>query len=159
MEIVILRRYLELKILPAVLVVLWLVSMWLIAQAMPWAIVSIPGGGIVASIACLLGFVAIIVSAIALHAAKTTINPFAPDATTSIVTSGIYRFSRNPIYVGLLAILAGWAIFLANVFSALLLPLFVIYMNLFQIIPEEKVLQAKFGDAYAQYLQSVRRWL
>jgi protein-S-isoprenylcysteine O-methyltransferase Ste14 len=55
--------------------------------------------------------------------------------------------------------LAGWAIFLANVFSALLLPLFVIYMNLFQIIPEEKVLQAKFGDAYAQYLQSVRRWL
>jgi len=76
-----------------------------------------------------------------------------------MVTSGIYRLSRNPMYVGILLMLAAWAVYLANILSASWLPLFVGYMNRFQITPEENALLAKFGGAYASYLKTVRRWL
>ena len=82
-----------------------------------------------------------------------------PGLATSIVTTGVYRLSRNPMYVGFLLMLAAWGVFLANVLSVLLLPLFVVYLNRFQIISEENALLAKFGDDYARYLRSVRRWV
>lgn len=63
------------------------------------------------------------------------------------------------MYVGFLLMLAAWGVFLANVLSILLLPLFVVYLNQFQIIPEENALLVKFGDDYARYLKSVRRWI
>jgi len=82
-----------------------------------------------------------------------------PRLATSIVSSGIYKLSRNPMYVGLFIMLAAWVIFLGNILSALLLPLFILCINRFQIIPEENALLEKFGDGYVDYLKSVRRWL
>jgi protein-S-isoprenylcysteine O-methyltransferase Ste14 len=75
------------------------------------------------------------------------------------VSGGIYRFTRNPMYLGRLLQLAGWAVFLSNALAALLLPVYVLYINRFQVQPEERALLERFGSEYAAYQQRVRRWL
>jgi protein-S-isoprenylcysteine O-methyltransferase Ste14 len=90
---------------------------------------------------------------------KTTINPVQIEQASQLVTTGIYRFTRNPMYVGLAALLTAWAIYLA-VPSALLGPIvFALFTNRFQIIPEERAMSAKFGSAYDEYRSRVRRWV
>jgi protein-S-isoprenylcysteine O-methyltransferase Ste14 len=91
--------------------------------------------------------------------AKTTINPHKPSAASSLVTSGVYRYTRNPMYLGLSVTLTGWAVFLSNPLALLAVPLFVLYINRFQINPEERVLSLLFGAEYAAYKEKVRRWL
>ena len=91
--------------------------------------------------------------------ARTTINPFAPARASSLVTGGVFRLSRNPMYLSLLLLLAGYAVRLDSPL-AWLGPLgFVLYVNRFQIAPEERALRAKFGDAYLRYQERTRRWL
>ena len=89
---------------------------------------------------------------------KTTVNPLTPEATTTMVTSGIYRFTRNPMYLGFLFGLAGWAIDLSNLLAFAFLPLFVWYMNRFQILPEDEP-WPPIPKAFTRYKRSVRRWL
>lgn len=89
----------------------------------------------------------------------TTVDPRFPDKTSTLVTRGVYRLSRNPMYLGFLLCLMGLALHLGSVFAWALVPLFVLYMNRFQIRPEEVVLQAAFGDAFTTYRRQVRRWL
>jgi protein-S-isoprenylcysteine O-methyltransferase Ste14 len=96
---------------------------------------------------------------LAFRRAQTTVNPLTPQATSSLVTTGIYRYSRNPMYVGLLFVLAGWGCYLANGLALLVLPLFVASMTRWQIIPEERFMAAKFGAEFEAYKRSVRRWL
>jgi protein-S-isoprenylcysteine O-methyltransferase Ste14 len=91
--------------------------------------------------------------------ARTTINPFKPENSTALVTSGIYRFTRNPMYVGLTLLVLGWAAFLCSAWALLGPVIFVLYISRFQITPEERVLSAKFGTAYTEYASRVRRWL
>jgi protein-S-isoprenylcysteine O-methyltransferase Ste14 len=96
---------------------------------------------------------------IAFHRAKTTINPMKPQSTSSIVDSGIYRVTRNPMYVGLVFLLCAWAVFLGP-WWALPGPFaFAAYIGRFQIAPEEKALAALFGAEYLSYKAKVRRWL
>ena len=90
---------------------------------------------------------------------KTTPNPFSPEKASQLVTSGMYRITRNPMYVGLAVLLTGWAIYLGGLSPFLLIPLFIAVLTYQQIIPEEKILQEKFGQAYLDYKKSVRRWL
>ena len=150
---------LELKIPPVALVILFAFAMWLVARMSPGAGIQIPGRDWVALVILIVGVVLIIAGAVAFISAKTTANPMTPDLATSIVNRGVYKLSRNPMYLGFFLILAGWGMFLANILSALLLPLFILCMNRFQIIPEENALLTKFGDEYARYLESVRRWI
>lgn len=89
---------------------------------------------------------------------KTTVNPTKPSAASKLVTSGLYQYSRNPMYLGLLLMLLAWGLFLGNAFNTLLAAGFVAYMNKFQIIPEEEVLIGIFGKEYTQYCFLVRRW-
>ena len=96
---------------------------------------------------------------VAFRKAMTTVNPMKPGAASALVTSGAYRFSRNPMYVGLLFALSGWAIYLSHVVVFLLLPAFVAYMDRYQISPEERALSSKFGEDFAAYKRSVRKWL
>ncbi len=96
---------------------------------------------------------------LAFKRARTTINPFKPQNTSSLVTSGIYRLTRNPMYLGLLMVVLGWATFLCSAFALLGPVAFVAYIARFQIVPEERVLSAKFGSGYSEYLARVRRWL
>jgi len=94
-----------------------------------------------------------------LRAARTTLLPTSPQKTTSLVTTGIFRWTRNPMYLGLTVALIGWAAFLSAAWSLLGPVLFVLYVNRFQIRPEERVLTDLFRAEYTNYAQRVRRWL
>lgn len=90
---------------------------------------------------------------------KTTVNPLKPERASALVTGGVYRFTRNPMYVGMLLFLLAWSVYL-DCLPAFIGPvLFVLYMNRFQIGPEERVLREKFGAPFEAYLSTVRRWL
>jgi protein-S-isoprenylcysteine O-methyltransferase Ste14 len=119
----------------------------------------IPGRTGIATGLAFLAAVIALAGVVAFRANKTTVNPLKPGAASAVVSSGVYRYSRNPMYLGLLLALAAWAIYLSNALAALFLPAFVAYMNQFQIRPEERALLAKFGPAFSQYLAAVRRWV
>lgn len=91
--------------------------------------------------------------------AQTTVNPLSPDKATALVTSGIYRYTRNPMYLGMTLVLLGVAVWLWWLPATLAAAAFVAYITRFQIRPEERVLAAKFGPMYERYRQTVRRWL
>ena len=91
--------------------------------------------------------------------AKTTANPMKPELATSLVVSGIYRFSRNPMYVGVACILLAWSIYLGMAWTLLGVVGFIVYINYFQIIPEERAMLSLFGEEYIHYSRKVRRWL
>ena len=110
------------------------------------------GWGLVALGAALMGS-----AVVTFRRAGTTPNPFKP--TTAFVTHGPYRFTRNPMYLGLLLTLLAWAVFLFNPMALLFVPIFVLYINRFQIKPEEQVLSSLFGAEYMAYKGQVRRWL
>lgn len=93
------------------------------------------------------------------YRAKTTPNPMRPDNSAYLVTSGLYQYSRNPMYVGLTVMLVGWGMYLGSVSPFALVPVFVRLMTKQQIEPEEAALTQKFGNAYQEYRQRVRRWL
>lgn len=90
--------------------------------------------------------------------ARTTIDPRAPAKSSRLVTNGVYKISRNPMYLALLLLLLAFGLWLGNVFNTLLAAGFVSYMNAFQIVPEEKALVKLFGKEYQQYCIQVRRW-
>jgi protein-S-isoprenylcysteine O-methyltransferase Ste14 len=96
---------------------------------------------------------------LAFRTARTTINPLKPQNTSSLVTTGVYRYSRNPMYVGLVCFLLAWTVFLAALWPLAGPILFVFYINRFQIEPEERLLAKRFGDDFAGYKARVRRWL
>lgn len=129
-----------------------------IAYAVP-AEAPIPGKEAVAIVLALSGALVGVAGVVAFRRHKTTVNPFTPEKSSSVVAAGIYRFSRNPMYLGLLLALLGWCAYLANWASALLLPSFVVYMIHFQIHPEERALTERFGPRFVVYSKSVRRWL
>ena len=106
-----------------------------------------------------LGLALAVVGGRAFFKANTTINPIDPSETTALVTSGIYRFSRNPMYLGFLLILLAWAFFLGSGLSFVMLPIFVVFITRYQIDAEERVLEEKFGEVYQRYRAEVRRWI
>ncbi|WP_020482166.1 methyltransferase family protein [Methylomonas sp. MK1] len=150
---------LELKIPPVALSLFIAGAMWLASVQFPVMSFAIPGRLIISIALCGTGIVFAVAGVIAFRAAKTTVNPTRPGAASTLVSSGIYRFSRNPMYVGFLFTLGSWAFFLAHAAGFIFLPAFVIYMNRFQISPEERALSIKFGKHFVTYTQSVPRWL
>ena len=102
----------------------------------------------------------IILSAIILFKKyQTTITPLNPSKATKLITDGIYKFSRNPMYLGLLLVLLGISIILNLTGGFFLIPLFILYLNLFQIIPEENAMVDLFKDEFLEYKKNVRRWI
>ncbi|MEK7661535.1 MAG: isoprenylcysteine carboxylmethyltransferase family protein, partial [Pseudomonadota bacterium] len=90
---------------------------------------------------------------------KTTVNPINPDKASLIVASGIFSKTRNPMYLGMILLLSGWAILNTSLLGFLLVFGFWAFITRFQIIPEERALSAKFGQGYLDYLSKVRRWI
>lgn len=152
-------KTLELKGPPPVIALLVAGSMWLAQRYAPSLGLAIHWRLVFAVTLVLLGIALALAGVFEFRKAKTTVNPLKPETTSAVVATGIFRFTRNPMYLGMLTVLVGWAVFLANTVSFALLPLFVLYMNRFQIGPEERVLSAHFGAEYTRYMQSVRRWL
>ncbi len=150
---------LELKIPP---LVVWLViagAMLGVTWAAPGLSFMLPGGTVIALALVALGGALAFAGVMAFRDKRTTVNPLDPRTSSSIVSGGIYRVSRNPMYLGFLLALAGWAVYLSNAGALLLVPVFAAYMTQYQIKPEERILLAKFGSEYAQYMSRVRRWL
>ncbi|MEO8204139.1 MAG: isoprenylcysteine carboxylmethyltransferase family protein [Betaproteobacteria bacterium] len=149
---------LELKVPPPAVGLTVAAAMWAIASVTP-ARLALPNPGTIATVLALVGLAFDMTGLVAFMRAKTTINPLRPGNSTALVTSGVYRITRNPMYSGMLFMLLGWAVYLDSPW-ALLGPLaFVLYINRFQIVPEERVLQELFGDQFTRYKERVRRWL
>lgn len=95
----------------------------------------------------------------AFRASRTTVNPLSPQRASALVTSGVYRVTRNPMYVGMAFMLLAWAVHLSSGWAFLGPPAFVLYITRFQIRPEERVLKRLFGAQFDAYARRVRRWL
>lgn len=147
-------KILETRIPPPLLVLLFGFFMWLVVRnsVESWRLYLTAGLALIA--VCLFAS-----ALMAFRSAQTTVNPHHPDKTSTLVTSGVFRISRNPIYLAMLLILIAWGVWLGNPTALLLSAGFVGYMNRFQIAPEERALQDNFGDEFLRYRQQVRRWL
>ncbi len=149
--------WLELKIPPpvlgglafAVMPVAWYCRLWhLHLWPFPLAILS----GVI-------GCVFLLPSWLQFFRAKTTISPTRPEKASRVVTTGVYGISRNPMYLGASFLLLAVALFFTDGVAVMMALLYPVYLNFFQIIPEERALEEKFGDEYREYKQRVRRWI
>ncbi len=148
----------KLKVPPIIVFLAFAVLMYVLARFFPVGYFDFFGRsymmyGLLA-IAGSIGFI----SLFQFFKSKTTIDPTRPSKASRLVTSGIYQFSRNPMYFGLLLMLLAWGLWLGNAFNIVLVAAFVAYMNAFQIVPEEEVLLKLFAKEYKQYCTLVRRW-
>ena len=132
---------------------------WIIARTFPSVSLDLGARTSWAAAFGLLGMICSISGVISFRRAHTTVNPLKPDAATALVISGIYQVTRNPMYLGFLLLLLGELVWLANPLALLAAPAFVLYLNRFQIGPEEQALRERFGFAYLTYITRVRRWI
>lgn len=152
-------RALELKIPPPLVALIIAVTMWIARNVAPTLELSPATRIVAAGVVAVIGGYFSIAGTIAFRRARTTVNPLKPERASSLVTSGVYRITRNPMYVALALLLVAWGFYLSA--PALLAgsALFVLYVTRFQIQPEERVLRRMFGNEYTSYTQRVRRWL
>ena len=147
-----------LKLPPALVFILFSLLMYLVSWILPFG--DFEFFGRVYLILVLMGMAVMIaiISLFQFFSSKTTIDPRTPFKTTKLVTGGIYKFTRNPMYLAILLVLLAWGLWLGNAFNTLLAAVFVGYMNKFQIKPEEEALATIFGKQFQQYCVLVRRW-
>ncbi|MBX3750190.1 MAG: isoprenylcysteine carboxylmethyltransferase family protein [Opitutaceae bacterium] len=152
-------RTLELKIPPAVVGLAVGAAMWAAARYGPVGNFALPANRLIAAVLASTGVVVAVLGVAAFRRARTTVNPLQPGNASSLVVSGIYRRTRNPMYLGMLLVLLGWAVLLANALAFAIAAVFIPLMNRLQIRPEEKILAARFGTAFTDYQSAVRRWI
>ena len=133
--------------------------MWLGASHVPGFNFQFRFQSLVGWIIGLLGVIVCLLGVLEFKRAKTTVNPTKPQSSSSLVRRGIYGLTRNPMYLGFLLILAGWATAMGSFVAFMALPAFVVYMNRFQIEPEERALTSIFGDDFKKYCSEARRWV
>ena len=133
--------------------------MWFVARSFSPAYVDIYAPGIVAAAFAALGIALAAAGVVEFRRAQTTVNPMDPSSTSTLVMSGVYRFTRNPMYLGFAFILLGWGAFLSNAATLLVVAGFIFYLTRFQIVPEERALERAFGADFRAYRAVVRRWL
>lgn len=152
------RHPLELLIPPPVVMLVaaglgWL-SVWLFPEGvlfrlpLHWALLPVVPAGVIGTLALFHCF-----------RARTTVHPHCPEKTACLVAYGVFRLSRNPMYLSLLLVLLAWLLYLGHLLAPVWLAGFVIYITRFQIMPEERVLRELFGEEYAVYCRATRRWL
>ena len=154
-------RSLELRLPPLLQVAVVAGFMWACARLLPAAALPVAGPAAWGAGAALMlaGGLLALAGVLAFRRRRTTVNPLHPEAASSMVTTGVYRITRNPMYLGMLLVLGGWALMLANAAALPGLPLFVLAMNRLQIAPEERALRSRFGAEFERYAASVRRWI
>ncbi|MEO5607379.1 MAG: isoprenylcysteine carboxylmethyltransferase family protein [Polaromonas sp.] len=150
---------LELKIPPPLVAVMTAGAMYGVASLLPVLALSPSVRAVAALALAVVGASFDVAGLVAFRRAKTTVNPMAPHQSSSVVSTGVYRFTRNPMYLGLVFLLLAWAVYLSSAWALLGVPVFMAYITRFQIKPEENVLAARFGKSYADYRARVRRWL
>jgi protein-S-isoprenylcysteine O-methyltransferase Ste14 len=150
---------LEHKIPPPIVAVLFAFAMWPLSSLLPKVAASENTRLALSITVALIGIGFALAGVIAFRRSRTTVNPLHPEQATALVTGGVYRVSRNPMYAGILLCLLAWAIYLASPLSLAGPVAFILYINRFQIGPEEKILAGKFGASFSAYCASTRRWL
>ena len=145
------------RIPPAFLTLLFLVLNYILSFY--FVEIVIPYKYFFTTLLLFLGFYIIIRSSRLFAKAKTSINPLRPHKSTFLITNDIYKYSRNPMYFGYLLILLSSSVYLGNVLSIFIIPLFIFIINFIQIKPEEEALKDLFGPNYDEYLLKVRRWI
>lgn len=149
---------LQLKIPPPVVTLVFAGAVWL-AHRTGLGRFSLVGQGFVAAALFGLGLAVAASGVVAFGRTHTTLSPTRPEGASRLVTGGVYRLTRNPMYLGMALWLAAWAVLLGSSSGFVFVPLFALYLNRFQIGPEEVVLRQRFGEAYRAYQARVRRWL
>ncbi len=153
------RAGLETRVPPLVILVFCAALIWLAPDISQMAPLTIP---FAAPLAIGLGLAggAIAIEAIARFVrARTTVDPRDPAKAARLVTDGIYRFTRNPMYLGMALFLGAFSVWRADLLGLLAAPMFVAYIDRFQIVPEERALGELFGGAYSDWCARVRRWI
>lgn len=134
-------------------------AMWGVSLVTP--LLQMPGT--LRTVSCtalaVVGLVFSVAGIVSFRRARTTLDPTKPEGASSLVSSGVYRVTRNPMYVGLSFVLFAWAVFLSTAWALLGVLVFVFYVGRFQIAPEERALSKLFASEYAAYQAKVRRWL
>jgi protein-S-isoprenylcysteine O-methyltransferase Ste14 len=133
--------------------------MWGAAKLPPTASAAGPIRVVTAGVIALSAVAFSIAGVAAFRRASTTVNPMRPEATSALVTTGVYALTRNPMYVGMGLVLLAWAFWLGSPWALFGPIAFVPYISRFQIVPEERVLAARFGEDFHRYCARVRRWL
>ncbi|MEQ8524135.1 isoprenylcysteine carboxylmethyltransferase family protein [Gracilimonas sp.] len=152
-------KWLKLKIPPALLFLICIGLMWGLDKRLNFepTTFDFPDwlfGGLV-----LVGGSIVLLGVIEFSRKSTTVNPHKPQNTTALVKSGIYRFTRNPMYLGMVFILLAGVMKFGNGLTMLIPALFIWYMNIFQVQPEEEMMEQKFGKEFVEYKEEVRRWI
>ena len=107
----------------------------------------------------IFGFVIIFLATKEFKKSETTVNPMKPETSTRLVTSGVFKYTRNPMYLGLASILLASCFYFSSLLGIIIyVPLFIFYITVFQIIPEEESMKSLFNDEYLDYCSKVRRW-
>ncbi|MGH1373300.1 MAG: methyltransferase family protein [Cellvibrionaceae bacterium] len=107
----------------------------------------------------LLGFGIMLAGALEFRRAQTTVNPLNPEQASELVSSGIFKRTRNPMYLGMSLMVGAATLIVGHLSGLIWLIVFMLYIQVYQIHPEEKAMQKLFGDAFNQYRQQVRRWI
>ena len=156
-------RWYEHKLPPPVIDAACAGLMWWLAGALPalqlWPRGAWPFGLGAALGLALAGGAIALAGLVEFRRARTTFNPLDPARASALVTTGIYRVTRNPMYLGMLLVLLGLAVWLGNAAPFVVPPLSVLLLNQLQIRPEERILRERFGAHYARYAGRVRRWV
>jgi len=148
----------NLKVPPVLVFLSFGLLMYLVAKFLTFGFFDFFGRSYL--IPVLLGMAMIItISALSqFRRARTTVDPSDPSKSSTLVVTGLYKYSRNPMYLAMLLLLLALGLLLGNAFNILVAAGFVAYMNRFQIAPEEEALLQIFGKEYSQYCTQVRRW-
>jgi protein-S-isoprenylcysteine O-methyltransferase Ste14 len=150
---------LETKVPPVVVLALAATLLWLAPMLSGLAPFDFPYRRACAVATAIAGIAIAAAGVVGFRRAGTTVDPRIPDKATSLVTGGIYRLSRNPMYLGMALLLAALALARADAAGLLAVPLFVAYIGRYQIAPEERALAQRFGDEFSGWCRRTRRWL
>ncbi|MCW8864081.1 MAG: isoprenylcysteine carboxylmethyltransferase family protein [Colwellia sp.] len=150
---------LALKIIPPIQLIISAGLMYGLAKYFPQYHFDLSLGFAIVILLILMASVIGILALYDFHKHQTTFHPHTPEKTSTVVDSGLFAYSRNPMYISLVLLLLAVAVYLQNYTSFVMLPLFIWYLTQFQIIPEEKMLNKLFPNEYQAYCQKVRRWL
>jgi protein-S-isoprenylcysteine O-methyltransferase Ste14 len=152
-------QFLELRVPPPVVGLILAAGMWMVARIAP--VLQLPELArlALATVLVVTGAAIAIGGVMSFRRAKTTVNPLKPESSAALVCTGVYSFTRNPMYLGMSLVLLAWSVYLAPPWSLPGPVLFAWYITRFQILPEERALERLFGTAFAEYKNRVRRWL
>ena len=152
-------KILETKIPPPVVALAFALLIWIFANYLPRIEIGVVAKTIVVTLLVVTGVSFDLSGLVNFFRVKTTINPMRPHKASALVKTGIYRITRNPMYVGLAFNLSAWCIYLDSPFALVGVAGFILYIHAFQILPEERMLTKLFGDEYREYQSRVPRWL